>query len=106
MTKFSFVGGPLLALAIAGFTYLHYFQPHLLRVPNPTDVTEWKNPSFEETCVYDRMTDEERAKVRAEGVPKNTVPDLLFSEVFSIFIAALCYAQYASTTAAGWRTAS
>jgi hypothetical protein len=91
--KFRLLGWTLLALAIAASTYLHYFRPHLLRVPDPTDVTEWKNPSFEETCVYDRMTDEERAKVRAEGVPRNTVPALLFSEVFSIFIAALCFAH-------------
>jgi len=36
----------LLTLAIAGFTCVHHFQPHLLQVPNPSDVASWKNSSF------------------------------------------------------------
>ncbi len=83
----------MLLLLILGSTYLHHFQPQVLRVPNPRDVTTWKNPSFEHTCIYDRMTEEERARIRTEGVPGNTLPALLFAEIFSIFIALLCYAH-------------
>jgi hypothetical protein len=91
--RFRNAGVALLALAIACSTCLHHLEPRVLRVPSTRDVTTWKNPSFEETCVYDRMTGEERRKVLTEGVPGNTVPALLFSEIFSMLIAALCYAH-------------
>ncbi len=89
--KFVYVSFGILATAIVLFTYLHHFQPQVLHVPSNTDVTQRKNPTFEQTCIYDRMTEAERAKVRAEGIPGDNLPAIVFMELFSAALAWLCF---------------
>jgi hypothetical protein len=84
--KFFYAAYGLLILLILCFTYLHHVQPQILRVPNPADVASWQNPSFQHTCIYDRMTDEERSRILSQGVPGNTVPELLFNEIFLLVV--------------------
>ena len=58
----------LLILLILISTWLHHLHPEVLRVPSATDVSARKNPTFEQTLLYERMTPEERERVRAGGV--------------------------------------
>ncbi|MCD6570670.1 MAG: carotenoid biosynthesis protein [Deltaproteobacteria bacterium] len=91
--KFAFVAYGLLILIILFSTYLHYYQPQVLNVPSNVDVSTWKNPSFEHTCIYGRMTEAEKAKIRSEGIPGNTIPEILFMEIFALFVAWLCFSH-------------
>ena len=59
----------LLSLIILGSTYLHHFQPHILRVPDNTDLASWTRPAFENTEIYRHATEEERTKLLSEGIP-------------------------------------
>jgi hypothetical protein len=81
----------ILVIVILYSTYLHHYRPQILRVPSNTDVSTWTNPRFEETCVYERMTAAERAKVRAEGIPGNTLGEILILDISSFLVALLCF---------------
>ncbi|MEW6443924.1 MAG: carotenoid biosynthesis protein [bacterium] len=83
----------LLGAAIVFFTYLHFYQPQILRVPSNTDVSSWTNPAFEQTCIYDRMTAEERQRVLEQGIPLNTVSNLIVAALFSVVCSWLCFAH-------------
>jgi len=91
--KFVLTGMILLMLAITVFTYLHYLQPHILRVPSNTDVSAWKNPTFDQTCIYDRMTESERERVRSQGIPLNDMPNIMLAVIFSLVCSWLCFAH-------------
>jgi hypothetical protein len=89
--KFMLVAYGMLILVIIFFTYLHHYQPQVLRVPNNADVSLWKSPTFEQTCIYDRMTEAEKQKVLTEGIPVREPAVLVFMEIFSIAIASICF---------------
>ena len=40
-------------------------------IPSNQDVTSWKNPTLENTAVYQRATEEAREKILAEGIPNS-----------------------------------
>jgi len=91
--KFGWIAFGLLLLVILGSTYLHHFQPHVLKVPDNTDIASWTRPAFEHTVIYDRLTEEERAKLLAEGVPQG---DQLFfqffvMDLFTILLGWICF---------------
>ena len=44
-SRFGFIAFGLLFVAIVFSTYLHHFQPQVLKVPNNTNVSTWKNPT-------------------------------------------------------------
>jgi hypothetical protein len=58
----------LLVLVILASTWIHHFEPHLLRVPKNGDVSSWRHPAFEETLLYDHATQEQRENILAQGV--------------------------------------
>ena len=91
--KFGAIAFGLLLLVILGSTYLHFFQPHVLQVPDNTDIGGWTRPAFEHTVIYDRLTKGERAKLLAEGVPQGD--DLLFQffvmDLFTILLGWICF---------------
>ena len=89
--KFVMIAYTCLILAIILFTYLHHFQPQVLNVPSNTDVSSWVNPSFEHTCIYDRMTGQEKDKILAEGIPGATVSYFVFLDISALLVALLCY---------------
>jgi hypothetical protein len=91
--KFGGIAFGLLLLAILGSTYLHHFHPHVLEVPDNTDIGSWTNPAFEQTVLYDRLTQAERAKLLAEGVPVGDRPLLqfLFMDLFTILLGWICF---------------
>ena len=72
-------------------TWLHWFQPQVLRVPNNADVSTWQNPSFDHTAIYERMTPAEREKVLTDGVPGFTVGDILFMDLSGLLVAWWCF---------------
>lgn len=80
----------LLGLVVLFFTYLHHFQPQVLRVPDNKNVSTWTNPKFEQTAIYERMTPAERQKVRSEGVPDDNLGAWIFLDVLSILVSLLC----------------
>jgi len=101
--KFIFISFGILALIIVFSTYLHHFQPQVLQVPSTTDLSSWTMPPFEKTWVYERMNEEERAKVLQEGIPGTDFLTLLWYEAFSITGACLCFVharKYYGTTMA------
>lgn len=63
----------VLFIIILASTYLHHFQPQVLKVPSNSNVSEWQRPAFEETLIYGRMTEDEKQKILKEGIPP--VPD-------------------------------
>jgi len=93
-TKFTIIAFGLLVLIIGFFTYLHHFQPHVLQVPSVTDVSAWHNPAFEQTNIYERMTDAEIEKMRAEGIPDRGLFPVIFGtqgDITAFLFAALCF---------------
>ncbi len=89
--KFIAIAYLILAAVIAASTYIHHFQPQILRVPDNHNVSSWVNPRFDQTCIYDRMTGEERAKVYREGVPDATTAANVILDIMSILVALLCF---------------
>jgi hypothetical protein len=82
----------VLILVIAVSTYLHHFQPQVLSVPSNLDVSTWKNPTFEQTAIYDRMTEDERRKARAEGIPDGgSLGAQIATDIFMIIVGLFCY---------------
>ena len=88
--RFVWIAFGLLALAITIFTYLHYCQPQVFKVPSNSDVSTWESPTFEQTCIYLRMSDAEREGLRREGIPGGIV-ELVLYELLSLFGAWLCF---------------
>ncbi|MBN1636565.1 MAG: carotenoid biosynthesis protein [Deltaproteobacteria bacterium] len=92
--KFTIVAFGLLMLVIVFSTYLHHFQPHVLKVPSVTDVSTWRNPSFEQTNIYERMTDAEIEKMRADGIPGRGLLPVIFDsqgDLTAFLFASLCF---------------
>jgi len=89
--KFLAVSFSILFIIILFSTYLHHFRPDILQVPSNSDVSTWTNTPLEHTWIYERMTEAEKQKIRAEGIPGNTFADLLFLEISSLFVALLCF---------------
>ncbi|MDD4340101.1 MAG: carotenoid biosynthesis protein [Syntrophales bacterium] len=82
----------ILFLVIALSTYLHHAYPSILSVPSNRDVTTWKNPTFEQTMLYERMTEVERQKVRSEGVPDGGSLSVQFAvDLFMVLVSWFCY---------------
>lgn len=86
-------GTVTLAVVVAFFTFLHFSEPHILRVPNNKAVHEWRNPAFHQTCIFDRMTPEERQATLARGIPLDTPASLAFTGLVSLFCTGLCFAH-------------
>ena len=86
LTAFGF-----LFLFILISTYVHHFQPRILQPPSNTDVSSWTMPPFEQTWVYDQMTEGQRARVISEGVPGTGLFTVLWYETLSILGAWLCF---------------
>ena len=89
--KFIITASLLLACVIVFSTYLHHFQPQVLRVPNNRDVSTWTNPKFEQTLIFDRMTPAERQKVYKEGVPDDNLTAWVVLDIMSILVSLLCF---------------
>ena len=91
--KFASIAFGLLFLTIIASTYLHHFQPQVLRVPDNSDVSSWTHPAFDETTIYDRMTEDEKAKLRSEGVPmgENVLAQFLIGDIFTILMGWICF---------------
>ena len=64
-----------------------------MKVPDNTDIASWTHPAFEHTVIYDRLTEGERAKLLAEGVPQGD--QLLFQffvmDLFTILLGWICF---------------
>jgi len=90
---FGYISFGLLLLAILVSTYLHHCQPQLLRVPSNSDISTWKNPTFEQTTIYDRLTEEEKARLLSEGVPQGTdvLGQFLIMDLFTILLGGICF---------------
>jgi Carotenoid biosynthesis protein len=90
---FGLIAYGLLLLVILGSTYLHHFQPHVLQVPDNTDIAAWKHPAFEHTVIYDRLKEEEREKLLANGVPAGDqlLAQFLVMDLFTILLGWVCF---------------
>ena len=113
--KFFIISLSIIVVLILFFTYLHYWQPQILGVPtlalnaqrqldgpvlpgppqpfgvpNNSDVSTWRNPSFEHTCVYQSATEAARERLRLEGIPGTSLGNLIFMELFALFNTLLC----------------
>jgi len=81
-----------LFFVIALSTYIHHVHPSILSVPSNRDVSTWKSPTFEQTTIYERMTEAERQKVRSEGIPDGeSLPVQFAVDLFMIFVSWFCY---------------
>ena len=86
----------VLALVILFSTWLHHLHPEVLGVPSVTDVTTWKNPAFEQTLLFERMTPSERDLVRAEGLTDcQDLSVIISNDVFMILVGLICFAHAA-----------
>jgi uncharacterized membrane protein len=82
----------LLYLIIGLSTYIHHVHPSILSVPDNLDVASWHKPAFEETAVHDRMTEAERRRVLAEGVPQGGDLKAQFAtDLFMILVSWFCF---------------
>ena len=90
--KFGILAYGLLILSLLLSTYLHHFQPQILRVPDNTDVAAWGRPSFEQTLIHDQMTGPQREMVRAEGVVMGKDMGAQFAgDLFTILMGWICF---------------
>ncbi len=91
--RFGWIAFGLLFLVILVSTYVHHLEPQLLKVPDNTDIASWTNPTFEQTVLYDRLTDDAKAKLLSEGVPQGD--DLLFQflvmDLFTVLLGWICF---------------
>ncbi len=89
---FGFIAFGVLFLIILVSTYLHHFQPQVLNVPSNTDVSTWRNPTFDQTLIYQRMTKEERESIRTNGLPGEMGLGVHFlKDIGIIMIGLLCF---------------
>ena len=90
--RFGFITYGLLLLVIIFSTYLHHLQPQVIQVPSNTDVSTWQKQPFEQTHIYERITDAEREKVRAEGIPLgNNLIAQFIGDLIIILVALMCF---------------
>jgi hypothetical protein len=91
--KFGWIAFGLLLVVILVSTYVHHFKPHLLKVPDNTDISSWTNPSFEQTVIYDRLTEEEKARLLSEGIPQgdHLLVQFLVMDLFTILLGWICF---------------
>jgi hypothetical protein len=90
--RLTYVVYVLLLLVIIFSTYLHNCQPQVLSVPDNMNVSAWRNPSFEQTTIYDRMTAEERERTRAVGIPMaGSTISLVFNEILMLLMTWWCF---------------
>lgn len=92
--KFGLITYGTLLLMVVLFTFLHHGRPQVLHVPSNSDVSQWRNPTFEQTNIYDRMTPPERSKIRTDGVPGTHWISVLFDfqgDWLAFFFATLCF---------------
>ena len=83
-----------LFLIILATTYLHTWRPDILGVPDNQNVATWKNPTFEQTNIYDRMTPAEKTEILTNGVPDRSLWSVLFGplgDMTAAFYALLCF---------------
>ena len=99
--KFIIVSLSILVAIILFSTYLHHWQPQILRVPSNKDVSSWVNPTFEQTLLYRSSTDAEREKIRKEGIPGYTLGNLIFLDIFVLLVGLLCF-QHARKHYGNW----
>lgn len=71
-------------------TYIHHFQPQVLNVPSNTDITTWQSPSFENTVIYDRVTDAERQRILTHGIPESSFLEMFLFDLAALFAGMLC----------------
>jgi len=81
----------LLLVVILASTYLHHVQPHILNVPSNTDVTLWKNPTWEKSALYHRANEPERQKILAEGVPNSSIKVQFITDIVSMLLGLICF---------------
>ncbi len=83
----------LLLLAILASTCVHHLRPEILQVPDNTDIASWTNPAFEQTVLYDRLTEEARERLLSEGVPQgdNLLFQFLVMDLFTILLGWICF---------------
>jgi len=88
--RFACIAYSLVIIIMLFSTYIHHFQPQILRVPSNTDISSWHYPPFQDTYLYDRMTESERQKFLAEGVPNGDDMWYQFGiDIFTAFLALL-----------------
>lgn len=90
--RFGVAAYGLLALVLVASTWIHHFEPHVLRVPRNGDVSSWRSPAFEETLLHEHATPGEREKILAEGVVLKDRYDLQAAgDVFALFMGWICF---------------
>ncbi len=91
--KYGWIAFGLLFLVVVGSTYIHHFRPALLMVPDNRDIGSWSRPAFGNTVLYDRLTEGERAKLLAEGVPggDSALDQFLGMDLFTILLGWICF---------------
>jgi hypothetical protein len=87
--KFIAWASAILVLVIIFSTYLHHFQPQVLRVPDNKNVSTWTNPKFEQTCIYERMTEAEKQKIYAEGIPDDKLTAVVTGDIAALLVSLL-----------------
>ena len=92
--RFAWWAYGLLALFILASTGLHHLRPDILRVPSVTNVSTWKNPTFEQTLVHQRMNEAERRKILSHGATEGTdLRVILSNDLFMILVGLICFAH-------------
>ena len=90
--NFCWVVYGLLILMVLGSTYLHHFQPQVLRVPSNTNISAWRNPDFSQTVIHDQMNAHQRARFVSQGVIMGgSLAFQLLSDLFPLFLGFLCF---------------
>ncbi len=72
-------------------TYLHHSQPQILNVPSNSNVSLWDSPKFEDSRIYERMTEKEKDTVRSEGIPNSSISSQFIGDIVTILLALLCF---------------
>jgi len=68
-SKFARIAFALLIATTLLTSYVHYAHPGVFRVPSNSDIASWRHPAFEDTCLYEQMTERERQAFLERGVP-------------------------------------
>lgn len=90
--KFGYIAYGILLLIIILSTYIHHFQPQIMHVPSNTDILSWQTPSFEQTTIYDRMTEGEKERLVSDGVVDGgTLLQQMPNDIFMILVGWLCF---------------
>ena len=90
--RFGIVAYGLLLLTILFFSYLHNFHPHVLSVPDNTDIASWEKPSFPETLINGQVSEEQRIKLEHEGVPSGKdMATQLAGDLLTVLLGLICF---------------